>query len=76
MKKAISVDQAANEMGISPQAVRERMKRGLVDLGDVVPIMERKGRKKSQSSQKYRYYIYRNKLDKWLIERGLKDSSE
>lgn len=78
MKKTVPVKQAAMEMGLSPQAVKERMKAGIIDIGDVVPAVKtnRKDRQKvGKSERKWRYDIYRPKLDKWLIERGLKDEA-
>lgn len=53
----VSVTQAARELGLAPQGVREYMKRGLIDIGDVLPAIRGKG---------YRYKIYRSKLNKHL----------
>lgn len=50
--------QAAKELGTSPQGVREHMRRGLWDLGSVVPPKKKGGQ--------YQYHIYRPKLDKML----------
>ena len=35
----VSVQQAAKELGMNPQGVREYMKRGLIDIGLVVPSL-------------------------------------
>lgn len=55
--------QAAKELGLSPQGVREYMKRGLIDIGIVVPSAS--GNRKIK-----RYLIYREKLDKVLGKGG------
>lgn len=55
--------QAAKELGLSPQGVREYMKRGLIDIGIVVPSASGNGKIK-------RYLIYREKLDKVLGKGG------
>lgn len=60
-RQRVSLMQAAKELGMNPQGVREYMKRGLIDIGFVVPNMTGSG---------FRYVIMRNKLDKVLgIER-------
>lgn len=48
---------AAKELGCSPQAVREHMKRKLWDLGSVIPP-EKTGKKQ------WEYHIYRYKLNR------------
>lgn len=53
----VSVNQAAKELGMSPMAVRVRMEKGLLDIGECFPSMQ--GNKTS-------YYIYRNRLNKVL----------
>ena len=53
--------QAARELGIAPQGLREYMKRGLIDLGLVMPSLEGK---------RYNYLIYRDKLDQ-VLGKGL-----
>lgn len=73
MKKTVPVKQAAKEMGISPEAVKQRMLKGIIDIGDVVPAVKNKNSKPGRSERKWRYDIYRIKLDKWLVERGLKE---
>ena len=47
----------AKELGMSQQAVREHMKRKVIDIGYVLPGVE--GERKS-------YLIYRDKLDRFL----------
>ena len=59
MNERVSVTQAAKELGMNPQGVREHMKRGLLDIGDVLPAL-------SGKANKYSYHIYRRKLDKVL----------
>lgn len=61
-RQRVSVSQASKELGMNPQGVREYMKRGIIDIGLVVPNMTGSG---------YRYIIMRSKLDKVL---GLKDN--
>ena len=61
----VTVAQAAKEMGMNAQAVRERMRRKEIDIGDVYKSIQKTGRKQS-----YRYYIYRNKLDAYIKERS------
>lgn len=53
----VSLPEAAKELGMSKQAVREHMKRKVIDIGYVLPGIE--GSRKS-------YVIYRDKLDKFL----------
>lgn len=55
----VSIKQAAKELGMSPQAVREHMRRGLFDLGDYIP-KDKTGKKTDE------YHVYRPKLDKHL----------
>ena len=55
----VSVVQAAKELGMAPQGVREHMKSGLLDLGFVV-------QKPKCKAKKYEYFIFRAKLDKVL----------
>ena len=49
MCETVTVAQAAKELNLAPQGVREYMKRGLIDIGDVLPAVRGKG---------YRYKIY------------------
>ena len=59
MSERVSVEQAAKEIGIAPQGLREYMKRGLIDIGVVLPNLNGKGKSK-------RYLISRSKLDRYL----------
>lgn len=58
MCERVSLIQAAKELGMAPQGVREYMKRKLIDIGDVLPC--------ANGADKYRYFIYRDKLDAYL----------
>ena len=60
-KERVPLVQAAKELGIAPQGLREYMKRGLIDLGLVMPSLEGK---------RYNYLIYRDKLDQ-VLGKGL-----
>lgn len=53
----VSVQEAARELGMNPQGVREYMKRGLIDIGIVVP---------SVTGNSKRYIIMREKLNRVL----------
>lgn len=53
----VSLLQASKELGMSQQAVREYMKRGLMPIGYVVPSLKGKNQ---------RYIIFRNKLDEYI----------
>ena len=53
----VSLSEAAKELGMSKQAVREHMKRKVIDIGYVLPSAE--GKRKN-------YLIYRDKLDRFL----------
>ena len=66
-RQRVSVIQASKELGMNPQGVREYMKRGLIDIGFVVPNMPGTG---------MRYIIMRNKLNKVLgVENEKKHSN-
>lgn len=54
----VSLIQAAKELGMAPQGLREYMKRGLIDIGVVLPC--------SNGAKGNRYLIFRDKLDKYL----------
>ena len=56
MKEVISAEQAARELGVPAQAVRERIKQGVWNFGDVV-----KGK-----NGKDTYLIYRGRMNKFL----------
>lgn len=55
IKQRVSVEQAAKELGCSPQEVRLNMQDGTWELGEVIPPV--KGKKR------WKYYVYREKLD-------------
>ena len=57
MTERVGLPQAAKELGMNPQGVRECMKRGLIDIGIVIPNAKGTG---------YRYLIFREKLNKVL----------
>lgn len=61
-KQRVSLLDAAVEIGCAPQALREHMKKGLWDLGEVVPP--------DRGSKNYRYYVFRRKLDRFLGKEG------
>jgi len=65
MCERVPIKQAAQELGMSRQAVREHMRRGLFDIGDYIP-KERTGKKQDS------FYVYRPKLDRHLgrIQKG------
>lgn len=63
-RQRVSVTQASKELGMNPQGVREYMKRGLIDIGFVVPNITGTG---------LRYIIMRSKLNKVL---GVEESEE
>lgn len=55
----VPVIQAAKELGMAPQGVREYMKRGLIDIGVVLPAVKK-------GAATHNYIIMRDKLDKVL----------
>lgn len=55
-KEVISAKMASDILGISPQSVREHIKRGIWDFGQYIPGKNGKGT----------YLIYRSKLMKFL----------
>lgn len=57
MSQRVTVAQAAKELGIAPQGVREYMKRGLIDIGAVLPSIK---------GDRQTYMIFRDKLDKYM----------
>lgn len=57
MSQRVTVAQAAKELGMAPQGVREYMKRGLIDIGSVLP---------SVKGENNRYIIFRDKLDEYM----------
>lgn len=60
MKEILTAAEAAREIGCTPQKVRERMKRGLWDLGEVID------RDKLGRAEKNEYNIHRHKLEKFI----------
>ncbi len=54
----VPLPEAAKLLGTSPQGVREHMKRGVWDLGSVIPPKKKGGH--------WQYHIYRPKLDRLL----------
>ena len=69
MCERVTVRTAAKELGCSPQAVREHMKKGLWDLGNVFSP-------KQTGKSIWEYHIYRQKLDKHLGRGGGKNAGE
>lgn len=67
MTERVRLGDAAKELGCSPQAVREHMKRKLWDLGSAVSPS------RSGKSQ-WEYHIYRTKLDRHLGKGGEHDA--
>ena len=59
MCERVKVSDAAKELGMSKQAGREHMRRGLFDIGDYIP-KEKTGKKQDE------FHIYRPKLDKHI----------
>lgn len=57
--KYVPVYQAARELGMNPQCVRERIKRKMFhpEIGYAMP---------SLTGEHVRYFIYRDKLDRFL----------
>ena len=68
LSERLTTEEAAKEIGCRVQAVRENMRRGIWDLGSVVPI----GGKK----RKYNYYVFREKLNQFLGKTGEEERSE
>ena len=60
MKELLTAEEAAREIGCTGQKVRERMKRGLWDLGEVI------NKDKLGRSGKNEYNIHRYKLERFL----------
>lgn len=58
VSERVPLEQAAAELGMNPQSLREYMKRGLMDVGVVMPSINGSGRRQ--------YFVFRSKLDKYL----------
>ena len=56
-RETVTVREVSKMLGISPQAVREQMKAGVLPIGDVY---------KSSTGNRYRYLIYREKLNRHI----------
>ena len=56
--RRVPTDRAAAELGMSIQGMREYMKRGLIDIGEVLPA--------ANGGKGNRYHVYRDKLDRHL----------
>ena len=56
--RRVPLPQAAAELGLSPQGLREYMKRGLIDIGQVLPA--------ANGGNGKRYVIFRDKLDRHM----------
>ena len=56
-RETVTVREVSKMLGISPQAVREQMKAGVLPIGDVY---------KSSTGNGYRYLIYREKLNRHI----------
>lgn len=65
----VSLLVAAKELGLAPQGLREYMKRGLIDIGVVVPSA-------TGTSNTKRYLIYRDKLDRFIGRGGIQNVEE
>lgn len=59
MSERVRTEEAAKEIGVGVQSLREYMKRGIWDLGEVIP--PQKG-----GSSHHEYLIFREKLDRFL----------
>jgi hypothetical protein len=64
--RRVPPDQAAAELGMSKQGMREYMKRGLIDIGVVLPA--------ANGGKCHTYHIYRDKLDRHLGKISGQDS--
>ena len=57
VRETVTVNETAKILGISPQAVREQMKAGVLPIGDVY---------RNSVGNGYRYLIYREKLNRHI----------
>lgn len=53
----VPLPEAAKELGMSQQALREHMKHKIIDIGYVIPSIE---------GNRNVYLIYRDKLDRYM----------
>ncbi len=56
--RRVPLPQAAAELGMSQQGLREYMKRGIIDIGEVLPA--------ANGGACKRYHIFRDKLDRYM----------
>lgn len=56
MCERVSVAEASKVLGVSPQCLRLQMQKGIINIGYVAKDMSR--------GESYRYYIFRDKLDR------------
>ena len=56
----VTVCEAAKELGCSPAALREHMKRGLWDLGVALPPQK-------TGKAVWEFHVYRTKLENWIV---------
>lgn len=56
-RETVTVREVSKMLGISPQAVREQMKAGVLPIGDVY---------ENSTGNGYRYLIYREKLNRHI----------
>lgn len=62
VSEKVPVEQAARMIGCAPEYLRRQMKAKVWDLGQVV--------RPSRGGSKYRYYIFRAKLERFLGKGG------
>lgn len=63
INEKVPLKQAALELGVTENAVRERMRRGIYPIGVYIP-------KHISKKKNDRFEIYRSKLDKFLGKEG------
>lgn len=56
--RRVPLPQAAAELGMSAQGLREYMKMGIIDIGEVLPA--------ANGGKGKRYHIFRDKLDRYM----------
>lgn len=62
MSQRVSVKDAAREIGCAEEYLRRQMKAGRWNIGEVV--------KPQKSGMNYQYFIFRQRLDKFLGKEG------